>query len=78
MKRVIFFIATGIVLSGIIFLGCSEKKEAEAEKGRIEKFTDKKAEEIVDYVRTPVNKAREVSEMEEKRVRDMEKAMEDN
>ncbi len=78
MKRVILYMGLGIVLSCAIFLGCSEEKKAETEKGKIEEFTDKKAEELVDYVRKPIKKARDVNDMAKKRAREMDESLEED
>ncbi len=60
-----------LLLTGMVFLGCPDKKTAESEKGRIEKWTDKTAEKAVDALQGPIDKARAVKGQADDRSRDM-------
>ena len=66
-----------LFLSGAGLLACSNNKEAEAEseKGRIEKMTDKAAKKMVNRIRTPINKARSVKDRQEDRLNDMDESL---
>ena len=75
MKKVMTYCVLALLLSGAGFLACSNNKEAEAEKGRIEKMTDKAAKKIVNRIRTPIKKARSVKDRQEDRLKDMDKSL---
>jgi len=71
------FYVFALFLGGVTFLACSNNKETEskAEKGTVEKMTDKAAEEMVNRIRTPINKARAVNDRQEDRLKDMEESL---
>ena len=79
MKKMMTYCAFAFLLGGSGLLACSNNKEAEAEaeKGRIEKMTDKAAKKIVNRIRTPINKARAVKDQQEDRLSDMEESVKD-
>ena len=56
---------------------CSNNEEAQegSEKGAIEKMTDRTAKEIVNRIRTPINKARSVKDQQENRQKDMDESL---
>ena len=56
-----------------VFFACSNHKEAESKKGTIEKMTDKTAKEVVDKIRTPIEKAQTLKTQQEDRLKGMEK-----
>jgi len=62
-------------LIGFSFFACSKKEEAEPEKGDIEKMTDEAADVIVNKIRTPMDRARSVKELEEDRAKAMDEAI---
>jgi len=77
MKKMMLYCVLAMLLGGSGFLACSNNNEAEAEseKGRIEKMTDKAAKKIVNRIRTPINKARAVKDQQEDRLSDMDESL---
>jgi len=69
MKRIVTYLAIALFLSCTIFFACSKKEDVESEKGKIEKMTDRTADVIVEKIKTPIERARSVKDMEEKRMR---------
>ena len=74
MKKILLYPAIALFLFCGTFLACSNNGDEESNKGRIEKMTDKAAKDIVDHIRTPIEKARSVKKVEE----DRQKAVEEN
>ena len=74
MKKVLLYPVIVMFLFCAVFFACSNKGDVESKKGKIEKMTDKVAKEIVDHIRTPIEKARSVKNMEE----DRQNAIEEN
>ena len=72
MKKMILCSVIALLLGGAAFFACSDDKEAESKKGRIEKMTDKTAKEMVDHIRTPIEKAQSAKNRQEDRLRHME------
>ena len=77
MKKMMTYCVLALFLSGAGLLACSNNKEAEAEseKGRIEKMTDKAAKKMVNRIRTPINKARSVKDRQEDRLDNMDESL---
>jgi hypothetical protein len=75
MKKMMTYCVLALFLSGTGLLACSNNKEAESEKGRIEKMTDKAAKKMVNRIRTPINKARSVKDRQEDRLKDMDESL---
>ena len=75
MKKMMAYCVLALLLGGAGLLACSNNKEAEAEKGRIEKMTDKAAKKIVNRIRSPINKARSVKDRQEDRLKDMDESL---
>ena len=77
MKKIMIFCVFTLLFGGVTFLACSNNKETEskAEKGTIEKMTDKAAQKMVNKIRTPMNKARSVKVRQEKRLDDMDESL---
>ena len=75
MRRLLVCALIGFSFVCLSFLGCSKKEEGEPEKGAIEKMTDEAAEVIVNKIRTPMDRARSVKELEEDRAKAMDEAM---
>lgn len=67
MKKILLYPAIVLFLFCATFFACSNDGDKEPEKGRIEKMTDKAAKEIVDHIRTPIERARSVKNIEEER-----------
>ena len=74
MKKILLYPAIMLFLFCATFFACSNNGDEESKKGRIEKMTDKTAKEIVDYIQTPIEKARSVKNIEE----DRQNAVEEN
>ena len=68
MKKLSMYIFSVLVVFLIGFSACSKGSEVEAEKGKIEKFTDQIADDAVQGIKAPINKARAVQDMADKRV----------
>ena len=75
MKKMLLCVVMTLLLCSAGFLSCSKDKEAEREKGAIEKMTDKTAKEIVDKIQAPIKGERFVKDQQEKRSREIEKAL---
>ena len=67
MKKlcIYFFMIVSVLCIG--FSACSKGEDVESEKGKIEKITDQIAEDAVEEIKAPINKARAVQDMAEKR-----------
>ncbi len=77
-KHSMYFLPAAVVLSvSIAFTGCSKQEEEQIveEKGSIEKMTDEAADKAVKKIRTPINKARGTSNLGDKRLEEMDKAL---
>jgi hypothetical protein len=72
-SAIIFFVACAGLLA------CSNSNEAQSasQKGAIEKMTDKAAQNAINRIRTPLDKARTVADQEEGRFTDMDESLND-
>ncbi len=68
MKKLSMYIFSGLVVFWIGFSACSRGEDVETDKGKIEKFTDQVADDAVQGIKAPLNKARAVQDMADKRV----------
>jgi hypothetical protein len=77
MKKTMTYCVFALLLGGAVLLACSNNNEdeAEPEKGAIEKMTDKAAKEMVNRIRTPINKARSAKDQQEDRLNDMDESL---
>ena len=75
MKKILVLSVIVLLLYSAAFFACSNNKETESKKGKIETMTDKTAKELVDRIRTPIEKARAVKNQQEHRSNDIEKAL---
>ena len=75
MKKMLLYSIIAALLYCAAFFACSNNKEAGPEKGTIEKMTDKTAKEIVNKIRTPIDKAKSVKNQQEDRMSDLEKTL---
>lgn len=75
MKKLLLYSVIAMLLGSAVLFACSNNKEAESEKGAIEKMADKTAEEVVNKIRTPIDKAQSVKNQQEDRLSDMEKTL---
>ena len=72
MKNLFMYLAVVLSVLCIGFSACSKGEEVESEKGKIEKITDQIAEDAVQGIKAPINKARAVQDMAEKRVKGLD------
>jgi hypothetical protein len=73
-----YFLSAAVVLSvSIALTGCSKQEEEQIveEKGSIEKMTDETADKAIKKIRTPLDKARGTSNLGDKRLEEMDKAL---
>ena len=75
MKKTIIYCGVALLFVGYVSLACSNNEETESDQGSIEKITDKAAKEVVNRIRTPINKARAVKDQEEKRLNEMDESV---
>ena len=73
MKK--FFLLALIPLSFLCFICsvCSRAKEAEPEKGSIDKFTEQTGREAAEAIKKPINKAKDIDAMAQERLKNLEK-----
>jgi hypothetical protein len=64
-----------LFLGSVTIIACSDNKETESEKGTIEKMTDKAAKEMVNKIRTPIDKARSVKNQQEDRLNEIDETV---
>jgi len=77
MKKMMTSFVLALFFGGAALFACTNNNEAEAEpkKGMIEEMTDKAAKEMVDRIRTPLDKARSAADQEEDRLNDMNESL---
>ncbi len=77
IKTFYYFLSAVIICSLLVLpSGCSKNGEQQAEeKGAIEKMTDQAAETAVKRIRTPQDKARASQNLGDKRLEEMDKAL---
>ena len=66
MKKILIHTLALVILSSG-FYACSKSGDAEKGKGVVEKASDKVAEEMVNKIQTPLDRARDAKETQEKR-----------
>ena len=67
MNRVLLLIFLVIFVLSLSFSACSQSEEEQDDKGQIEQMTDEMADEAVDMIQTPLDKARAVKKLGDKR-----------
>lgn len=72
MKNLFMCFVMALSVLCISFSACSKGEDVESEKGEIEKITDQIAEDAVQGIKAPINKARAVQDMAEKRVKGLD------
>lgn len=77
MKKMMTSFVLALFFGGAALFACTNNKEAEPKKGMIEEMTDKAAKEMVDRIRTPLDKARSAADQEEDRLNDMNESLKD-
>ncbi len=85
MKRTLRYVLPILLLSGMTFFGCPDKKadapekatvsEEADKKGAIEEWTDKTAKEAVDRLQMPIDKAKDAKGQTDDRLREMREKM---
>jgi hypothetical protein len=75
MKKIVTCLTIVLSLSCAIFFACSKDKDIEPEKGRIEKMTDRTADAIVKKIKTPIERARAVKDMEKERMEHIDETL---
>ena len=77
MKKNILYIFLALLLFCAVFAACTSKKEAETEKGSIDKMTDRAAKEMADSIQIPLARARAAAKLQEDKMRDLDEALKD-
>ena len=77
MKKMLLYIAIVLFFFGVLFFSCSKNGDSESEKGAIEKMTEQTGKDIVRTIRTPIEKAHSVKNMEEDRLSDIDETLKD-
>ncbi|MCK5484584.1 MAG: hypothetical protein KAI86_00135 [Desulfobacterales bacterium] len=77
MTKMLLYSVMVLFLGSVTIIACSDNKETESEKGTIEKMTDKAAKEMVNKIRTPIDKARSVKNQQEDRLNEIDKIVKD-
>ena len=67
--------AMALVVCSLLFFGCSKSEDVEPKKGAIEEMTDHAADVIVDKIKSPIDKARKVKEVEEERAKGIDETL---
>ena len=75
MEKMMTYCVLVLLFGGAALLSCSNNKEAEPEKGMIEKMTDKAAKEMAERIRAPIDQARSAADQEEDSMKDMDKSL---
>jgi hypothetical protein len=74
IKKSYIYFATVSFIFCLTLSTCSKGKDAESEKGAIDKITERAAETATKKIKTPIDKARSVQEKEEERMKAMDEA----
>ena len=77
MKKVFMYFVTVLSVLCIGFSACSKGEDVESEKGEIEKITEQIAEDVVQEIKVPINKARVVQDREGKRQEDLDNLLDE-
>jgi len=75
MKRLVMYFAIALLVFCINFSACSKDENVEPNKGRIEEMTERAADVAVKKIRTPIEKARSVRDMEETRMSSVDETL---
>ena len=78
MKKTFLYLVVGLSFFSMFFVSCSKKQEeVKEEKGAVEKMTDQVAADALDKINDPLNKARSVQDMHDKKASEIEDTMEE-
>ncbi len=75
MKDISAWVLIALLMTTSLFFACSDKDNGVKEKNVVEKISDDAAKKISDKILEPVENARDVKVMEDKRLQELEKAM---
>ncbi len=75
MTKMLLYLVVLLCLGGAFYYAFVDKNAAELEKGTIGRMTDEAAQVMVDRIRVPIEKARDLKKREEKRIREMQEAL---
>ncbi len=74
MKMLLYLIVL-LFIGGVVYNVLSGKNESGLETESIEQMTEEAGQEMVDHLRVPIEKARDLKSREDERVRQMEEDM---
>jgi hypothetical protein len=77
MKNFFMYFVMLLSVLCIGFSACSKGEDVESKKGEIEKITEQIAEDAVQGIKVPINKARAVQGMEGKRQEDLDNLLDE-
>ena len=77
MKNYFMYFVMVLSVLCIGFSACSKGEDVESEKGEIEKITEQIAEDVVQGIKVPINKARVVQDREGKRQEDLDNLLDE-
>ncbi|MBW1824063.1 MAG: hypothetical protein JRI87_05790 [Deltaproteobacteria bacterium] len=77
MKNYFMYFVMVLSVLCIGFSACSKGEDVESEKGEIEKITEQIAEDAVQGIKVPINKARVVQDREGKRQEDLDNLLDE-
>ena len=75
MRRLVMYFAIPLLVLSVNVFGCSKDEDVEPTKGRIEEMTERAADVAIKKIRTPIEKARSVRNMEETRMRSVDETL---
>lgn len=74
MKRLLIYAVIASAVLCITFSACSKSENEQPEKGKIEQMTEKAGKEAAEGIQQPINKARDIQEKAEKRVKELDES----
>ena len=78
MTKKLLYYTLALLFAGMSLWACSNNTGGEPEKGAIKQMTDQVAKDLAHQIRSPINKARAVKELEEDRINDWEDTAEES
>ena len=76
MKRFVIYAVLLLLVISLLISACS-KKDAEEEKGSIDRMTDHAAEVAVEKIRKPIEQAETAKKLEDERLKKVDEALEE-
>jgi aspartate oxidase len=77
MKRILLYFIFPLIILCMNCVACSKGEEGERKKGRIEEMAEETGHSIARSLKAPVNKARDVKDMEEERADEIDEYLEE-